>query len=235
MSWEDCLPLPPPPAEGEYLLVPPSMSWEDCLPLPPPPAEGEYLLVPWEDCLALPLPPPEELQLSLALPKDACLVPPKDACLASPRAACCSASQQEVLWLELHQGELPATKKGEEVRRPPTPAAVSLPEIMGEVRRPAPTAALALQKVLWLEPNGGDLPATKKGNVGGPPAPAAFPLPGLPRLKESAWELSAVMLTALPVAPWLLATLPPMNPLKSLFLARDFVLDFWDFKGEGGH
>ncbi|MGH0138987.1 UNVERIFIED_CONTAM: hypothetical protein FKN15_025385 [Acipenser sinensis] len=45
------------PAEGEYLFVP-SM-WEDCLPLPPPPAEEEYLLVPlpqWEDYLPLPAP-----------------------------------------------------------------------------------------------------------------------------------------------------------------------------------
>ncbi|MGH0119252.1 UNVERIFIED_CONTAM: hypothetical protein FKN15_029621 [Acipenser sinensis] len=35
---------PKPPAEGEFLLVPPL--WEDDLPLPPPPAEGECLLVP---------------------------------------------------------------------------------------------------------------------------------------------------------------------------------------------
>ncbi|MGH0149224.1 UNVERIFIED_CONTAM: hypothetical protein FKN15_014634 [Acipenser sinensis] len=34
------LPPPPPPAESEYLLVPPSLLWEDCLPLPPQPAEG---------------------------------------------------------------------------------------------------------------------------------------------------------------------------------------------------
>ncbi len=57
------LPLPPPPAEGEYLLVPPQPPWEDCLPLPPPPAEGEFLLVPppppWEDNVSLPPPPAE--------------------------------------------------------------------------------------------------------------------------------------------------------------------------------
>ncbi|MGH0124949.1 UNVERIFIED_CONTAM: hypothetical protein FKN15_020835 [Acipenser sinensis] len=36
-QWEDCVSLPPPPAEGEYLLV---------LPPSPPPAEGACLLVP---------------------------------------------------------------------------------------------------------------------------------------------------------------------------------------------
>ncbi|MGH0164832.1 UNVERIFIED_CONTAM: hypothetical protein FKN15_050882 [Acipenser sinensis] len=87
----------------------------------------------------------------LASPKDACLASPKDACFASPGAACCSAlpgtacgsaspgaaccyaspvvtaspaGQQEVLRQEPNQGELPATKKGEEVWRPATPAAI---------------------------------------------------------------------------------------------------------------
>ncbi|MGH0133638.1 UNVERIFIED_CONTAM: hypothetical protein FKN15_056141 [Acipenser sinensis] len=46
------------------------------------------------------------------------------------------------------KGKLPATKKGEEVWRPPTPAAVSLPEIVGEVQRPAPTAALSLPEIV---------------------------------------------------------------------------------------
>ncbi|MGH0131251.1 UNVERIFIED_CONTAM: hypothetical protein FKN15_055177 [Acipenser sinensis] len=211
----------------------------------------------------------------LASPKDACLVSPKDACLASPKdaclaspgaaccsalpgAACCSASQQEVLWLEPHLGELPATKKGQEVWRPPTPAAVSRPEIMGEVRRPAPTAALSLLEVLSPEPHQGELPALKKGEeVQRPPTPAAvllpeivgevrrsaptaacalqevlwpephkrellatkkgggqettpqaaFLLPGLPRLKESVWELSARLLTTCPVAAFVPRTL----------------------------
>ncbi|MGH0152065.1 UNVERIFIED_CONTAM: hypothetical protein FKN15_058606 [Acipenser sinensis] len=44
--WEDCVSLPPQPAEGEYLLVPPPPPWVDCVSLPPPPGEGEYLLVP---------------------------------------------------------------------------------------------------------------------------------------------------------------------------------------------
>ncbi|MGH0184380.1 UNVERIFIED_CONTAM: hypothetical protein FKN15_014657 [Acipenser sinensis] len=70
--WEDCLPLPAPPAEGECLLVP----------SPPPPAEGEYLLVPhppsWEGLL---------LPCS-ASPRAAC-------CSASHGAACCSASPRD--------------------------------------------------------------------------------------------------------------------------------------------
>ncbi|MGH0178371.1 UNVERIFIED_CONTAM: hypothetical protein FKN15_077219 [Acipenser sinensis] len=36
----ECLLGPCPPAEDEYLLVLPQPPWEDCLPLPPPPAEG---------------------------------------------------------------------------------------------------------------------------------------------------------------------------------------------------
>ncbi|MGH0124873.1 UNVERIFIED_CONTAM: hypothetical protein FKN15_017163 [Acipenser sinensis] len=101
---------------------------------------------------------------------------------------------------------------GREVRRPPTPAAVLLPKIVGEVRRPAPTAALSLPEVLWPELDKRELPATKKGGGQETTPQAAFPLPGIPQLKESAWELSAVTMTALPVAAWLLATLPPMNP-----------------------
>ncbi|MGH0130641.1 UNVERIFIED_CONTAM: hypothetical protein FKN15_045256 [Acipenser sinensis] len=102
-------------AEGEYLLVPPSPLWEDCWPLPPPPAEDEYLLVP---------PPPgaEEQGLPL-LP-----VPPPEG----------------VRWPEPQKGELPATKKGEEVWRPLSPAAVSL------------------QEFLWPEPHRRELPDTKK-------------------------------------------------------------------------
>ncbi|MGH0139314.1 UNVERIFIED_CONTAM: hypothetical protein FKN15_025144 [Acipenser sinensis] len=75
----------------------------------------------------------------------------------------------------------------------------------------------------------------EEGGRSGDHPQAAFPLPGLPWLKESVWELSARLLTSWPVATWLLATLPSMNPLKSLFLAQDFERDFWDFKGGGGH
>ncbi|MGH0125877.1 UNVERIFIED_CONTAM: hypothetical protein FKN15_021764 [Acipenser sinensis] len=280
LPWEDCLPLPPPPAEGECLLVPPQPPWEDCLPLPAPPAEGECLLVPpqppWEDCLPLPPPPAEGEHLLVptpplweglllpclappkdacltspkdaclfALPKDACLASPKDACLASPGAACCSASpgeppvtgneeevklplpppwpgaplpssppegplllllpsppegllllplplegpvlpgvatgpamRQEILCLEPHEGQLPATKQGGEVRRPASPAALSRQEILwlephegqlpapekgGEIRGPAPPAALSRQEILWLQRHEGQLPAMKKG------------------------------------------------------------------------
>ncbi|MGH0152174.1 UNVERIFIED_CONTAM: hypothetical protein FKN15_047486 [Acipenser sinensis] len=69
--WENCEPLPPPPAEGEYLLVPPPPPWEDCESLPPPPPEGEFLLVPppppWEDDMSLP-PPPAEGEFLLVPP-----------------------------------------------------------------------------------------------------------------------------------------------------------------------
>ncbi|MGH0134824.1 UNVERIFIED_CONTAM: hypothetical protein FKN15_021821 [Acipenser sinensis] len=224
LPWEDCLPLPPTPAEGEYLLVPPPPPWENCLPHPPPPTEGEYLLVPpsllWEDCLPLPLPPTEELQLSvaptkdaclaspkdaclsppkdacLALPKDACLASPKDASLASPGAACCSASPGAV-WCSASPGAACCSASPE-----------------------ASCCSALQQEVLWLEPHQGELPALKKvGEVWRPPTPAAFLLPGGQRDEKLAPQ-SARLLTAWPVAAWLLAILQPMNPLKSLFLAR---------------
>ncbi|MGH0120324.1 UNVERIFIED_CONTAM: hypothetical protein FKN15_064784 [Acipenser sinensis] len=115
-----------------------------------------------------------------------------------------------------------------EVQRPAPIAAISLPEIVGEVQRPAPMAAVSLQEFLWPEPHRRELPATKKGEVRRPPAPTAFPLPGLSQLKESR------LLTAWPVAAWLLAALPPVGQLKSPFPGRDFVLDCWVFKGGGG-
>ncbi|MGH0115236.1 UNVERIFIED_CONTAM: hypothetical protein FKN15_006664 [Acipenser sinensis] len=160
------LPPTPPPAEGEYLLVLSSPLWEDCWPLPPPPAEGEYLLVPpGAEEQELPLPPPlpgaEEQEL------------------------------QAVWWPEPQKGELPATKKGEEVWRPLSPA------------------ALSLQEFLWPEPHRRELPATKKGEVGGPPAPAAFPL------QDWTSRLSAVPLPA-----GVLTALPAMGPLKPPFPAE---------------
>ncbi|MGH0136647.1 UNVERIFIED_CONTAM: hypothetical protein FKN15_024452 [Acipenser sinensis] len=165
--------------------------------------------------------PPKDASLaspkdaSLASPKDASLALPKDAwcsaspgaaccsaspgaacCSASPGAACCSASQQEILWPESHQGELPATKKGEEVWRPPTPAAVSLPEIVGEIRRPAPTAALSLPEVLGPEPHQGELPTLKKGGGQETTPQAAWTTPAggarLGTINVSADSISAV-------------------------------------------
>ncbi|MGH0133783.1 UNVERIFIED_CONTAM: hypothetical protein FKN15_026080 [Acipenser sinensis] len=184
------LPPPPPPAEGEYLLVPLPPQWEDCLPLPSPPAEGEYLLVPpppGAEEQELPLPPPlpgaEEQELPL-LP-----VPPL----------------QGLRWPEPHRRELPATKTGREVRRPLSPAAVSL------------------QEFLWPEPHRRELPATKKGEVGGPPVPAAFSLQD--------WT---GMLSAVPLPAGVPTALPALGPLKPPFPVRDFVLDCWVFKGGGG-
>ncbi|MGH0116385.1 UNVERIFIED_CONTAM: hypothetical protein FKN15_035689 [Acipenser sinensis] len=113
--------------------------------------------------------------------------------------------RQGVRWPEPQKGELPATKKG-------------------EVRRPSPNAALSLPEVLWPEPHRRELPAMKKGEVGGPPAPAAFSL--------QEWTS---MLSAVPLPAGGLTAVPAMGPLKPPVPARDFVLDFWDFKGGGGH
>ncbi|MGH0170319.1 UNVERIFIED_CONTAM: hypothetical protein FKN15_058840 [Acipenser sinensis] len=92
------VPSPPPPAEGEYLR----------LPLPP---EGPLLL------LLLPSPPEGQLQLLLlpSPPKGPLLLllsPPEGP--ASPGVATSPAMRQEILWLEPHEEELPAMKKGGE-------------------------------------------------------------------------------------------------------------------------
>ncbi|MGH0143113.1 UNVERIFIED_CONTAM: hypothetical protein FKN15_035338 [Acipenser sinensis] len=168
------------------------------LPLSPPPPGAEELELP----LPPPLPGAEELELPLPP------VPPP----------------QGVRWPEPQKGELPVTKKGEEVWRPPTPAAVSLPEFMGEVRRPSPNAALSLVEGLWPEPHQWELLATKKGEVGGPPAPAAFSL-----------QDGTSMLSAVPLPAGVLTAWPAMGPVKPPLPARDFVLDCWVFKGGGGH
>ncbi|MGH0121176.1 UNVERIFIED_CONTAM: hypothetical protein FKN15_071163 [Acipenser sinensis] len=94
-------PAPPGAEELELPLPPPPPGAEELeLPLPPPPPGAEELELP----LLPPLPGAEEQELSL-LP-----VPPP----------------QGVWWPEPHKGELPATKKGGEVRRPAPTAAVSL-------------------------------------------------------------------------------------------------------------
>ncbi|MGH0126958.1 UNVERIFIED_CONTAM: hypothetical protein FKN15_030571 [Acipenser sinensis] len=221
-------------AEDEYLLVPPPPGAEEqglpLLPVPPP--EG----VRW--------PEPQKGELPATKKGEEVWRP------LSPAAV----SLQEFLWPEPHRRELPAMKKvGEvqrpaptaavslleglwpaaaillpeivgEVRRPAPTAAVSLPEIVGEVRRPAPTAALSLQEVLWPQPHHGELPATKKGEVGGPPAPAAFSL-----------QVGTSMLSAVPLPAGVLTAWPAMGPVKPPLPARDFVLDCWVFKGGGGH
>ncbi|MGH0136784.1 UNVERIFIED_CONTAM: hypothetical protein FKN15_062072 [Acipenser sinensis] len=181
---EKCLLSPSPPAEEESLLSPSPPAEEKCLlvapsePHPSPAREGDPHQSPARegdphqsparvgdphqsparegDLIAWVSASPVAAWCSASPGAAWCSASPGAACCStSPRAACCPASQQEVLWLEPHHGELPATKKGEEVQRPPNPAAVSLPEIVGEVR-PAPTTALLLPEVLWPE-----LPATK--------------------------------------------------------------------------
>ncbi|XP_041107601.1 DNA mismatch repair protein msh6-like [Polyodon spathula] len=47
-------------------------------------------------------------------PKDACIASPKDACITSPKDACLGS-----VWPQPHLRELPAMKKGGEVRGPP--------------------------------------------------------------------------------------------------------------------
>ncbi|MGH0124235.1 UNVERIFIED_CONTAM: hypothetical protein FKN15_024664 [Acipenser sinensis] len=232
------LPPPPPPpgAEQQELPLPPSPSGGEEQELPLPSPEGPGLdageargrTARPQRPRRGPTPAPQlVLTPCLASPKDACHASPKDACLASPGAACrsaspgvacrsaspgaacCSTSQQEVLWPEPHQGELPAIEIVGEVRRTAPTAAVSLPEIVGEVRRPAPTTASSLREVLWPEPHRRELPAMKKGEVGGPPAPAAFSL--------QEWTS---MLSAVPLPAGGLTAVPAMGPLKPPVPAR---------------
>ncbi|MGH0161169.1 UNVERIFIED_CONTAM: hypothetical protein FKN15_040656 [Acipenser sinensis] len=188
-QWEPAPPQLPsewPASAPSPLPPPPPSQWEDCLPLPPPPAEGEYLLVPpsplWEDCWPLPPPPAEGEYL---------LVPPGAEEQELPLLPV--PPPQGVQWPEPQKGELPATKKGEEVWRPLSPA------------------ALSLQEFLWPEPHRRELPATKKGEVGGPPAPAAF------SLQDWTSRLSAVPLpagTALPA----MGPLKPPFPARDFVL-----------------
>ncbi|MGH0162613.1 UNVERIFIED_CONTAM: hypothetical protein FKN15_042957 [Acipenser sinensis] len=169
------------PAEGECLLVPPPPAEEKCLLSPCPPAEGKCLLVslppPAEgECLLGPRPPAEDECLLVTLPQpaeDECLLvtlpqPAEDECLlvTLPQPA-----EDECLLVTLPQ---PAEDEC---------LLVTLPQPAEDecllVTLPQPA------EVLWPEPHHVELPATKKGEVGGPPAPAAFPLPGLTQLKES--------------------------------------------------
>ncbi|MGH0139984.1 UNVERIFIED_CONTAM: hypothetical protein FKN15_070196 [Acipenser sinensis] len=201
-------PAPPGAEELELPLPPPPPGAEELeLPLPPPPPGAEELELP------LPPPPPgaEELELPLPPPPPGAeelelpLPPPPPGAEELELPLLPVPPRQGVRWPEPQKGELPATKKG-------------------EVRRPSPNAALSLPEVLWPEPHRRELPAMKKGEVGGPPAPAAFSL--------QEWTS---MLSAVPLPAGGLTAVPAMGPLKPPVPARDFVLDFWDFKGGGGH
>ncbi|MGH0127809.1 UNVERIFIED_CONTAM: hypothetical protein FKN15_052443 [Acipenser sinensis] len=136
-------PLPPLQPEGEVPLSPSQPEGE----VPRSPPEG-LLLLPSPPKGPLPLPSPPEGPLLLPSPPESPLLLPSPGVIkgpALPGVATCPAIRQEIMWLEPHEGKLPATKKGGEVRRPALPAAVSLPEIG------------------WPEPHGGELSATKKG------------------------------------------------------------------------
>ncbi|MGH0116228.1 UNVERIFIED_CONTAM: hypothetical protein FKN15_000155 [Acipenser sinensis] len=179
--------LPPPP-------LPPLGAEEQELPLPPPPPGAE------EQELPLPPPPPGAEEQELPLP------PPLPGAEEQKLPLLPIPPPQGVRWPEPQKGELPATKKGEEVWRPLSPAAVSL------------------QELLWPEPHKGELPATKKGGaVRRPASPAA----------DSLQDWTS-MLSVMPLPAGELTALPAMGPLKPPFPARDFVLDCWVFKGGGG-
>ncbi|MGH0124399.1 UNVERIFIED_CONTAM: hypothetical protein FKN15_073224 [Acipenser sinensis] len=189
-------PAPPGAEELELPLSPPPPGAEELeLPLSPP--------LPGAEELELPLPPPppgaEELELPLPPP------PP-------------GAEEQEL--------PLPPPPPGaeeQELPLPPPPPGAEEQELPLPLRRPSPNAALSLVEGLWPEPHQWELPATKKGEVGGPPAPAAI------SLQEGTSMLSAVPLPAGVPPAW-----PARGPQKPPFPARDYVLDCWIFKGGGG-
>ncbi|MGH0123730.1 UNVERIFIED_CONTAM: hypothetical protein FKN15_013596 [Acipenser sinensis] len=180
-----------PATSGDYTLLPPPSSGDYTL--NPPPSTGDYTLLPppplpplgaEEQELPLPPPPPEAEQQELSL-------------LPAP-------PPQGGRWPEPQKGEIPTTKTGGEVRRPLSPAAVSL------------------QEFLCPEPHRRELPATKKGGeVRRPASPAAISL--------QEWTS---MLSAMPLPAGVLTARPAMGPLKPPFPARDFVLDCWVFKGK---
>ncbi|MGH0129854.1 UNVERIFIED_CONTAM: hypothetical protein FKN15_039998 [Acipenser sinensis] len=110
-------------------------------------------------------------------------------------------------------------------------------------------------QVRWPEPQKGELPATKKGEVRRPSPNAALSLPEvlwpephrreLPAMKKgevggppapAAFSLQdgTSMLSAVPLPAGVLTAWPAMGPLKPPFPARDYVLDCWIFKGGGG-
>ncbi|MGH0125770.1 UNVERIFIED_CONTAM: hypothetical protein FKN15_046525 [Acipenser sinensis] len=124
-------------------VEPPVTGYEGEVELPlPPPWPGALLpSSPPEGPLLLPSPPEGPASPGVV---EGPALPGVTGDSASPGVATSLAMRQEILWLEPHEGELSATKKG------------------GEVRRPAPPAAISLQNG-WPEPQGGELPAMKKG------------------------------------------------------------------------
>ncbi|MGH0148683.1 UNVERIFIED_CONTAM: hypothetical protein FKN15_057856 [Acipenser sinensis] len=201
--------------------------------LTPATPKDACLAPPKDACLALPK------DACIAPPKDACLAPPKDACLAaSPGAACCAASP----------GETSLFLPGDTC---PGGSLLLAGDLLGleepALKLPARLLTASLLAAFLLPVVQREEPALVRSASQLTSSPlAAVPLPGLPRLKESAWELSAGLhftwqsfrcqrcygrkqpIRCWSVPPccqqlryWLLATLPPMNPLKSLFLARD--------------
>ncbi|MGH0188247.1 UNVERIFIED_CONTAM: hypothetical protein FKN15_028587 [Acipenser sinensis] len=167
------VPSPPPPAEGEYLLVPHPPSWEGLLlPCLAPPKDAWFSASPKDACCStspgespvtgyegeveLLLPPPwPGAPLPSSPPEGPLLLPSPPEIPVLPGVATSPAMRQEILWLEPHEGELLAMKKG------------------GEVRRPAPPAVLSRQEIQWLEPHEGQLSAMKKGGEVRRPAPPA--------------------------------------------------------------
>ncbi|MGH0161432.1 UNVERIFIED_CONTAM: hypothetical protein FKN15_041048 [Acipenser sinensis] len=212
------------------------------------PPKDASLVPPKDPSLA----PPKDA--SLAPPKDASLAPPKDASLSSlrmpgaplhPRMP--GAPHRPGLPGAPHRPGLPGaqhrsrkyscwnpTKGSCQPRRKVRRSGDHQPQQQFRCRRSwgKSTAALLLPEVLWLEPHKRDLPALKKvGVVWIPPTPSSSFTARTAPAEGVSLGAVRVILTALPEAAKLLATLPPVNPLKSLFLAQDFEQDFWDFKG----
>ncbi|MGH0166246.1 UNVERIFIED_CONTAM: hypothetical protein FKN15_075109 [Acipenser sinensis] len=137
---EQELPLPPTPPLGEVeLLLPPSWPEAPLLPSPSPgpaccsasPGVASVSLASPRVAAGPPLPP--EGPLLPPLPPEGPLLPPSPpegplpplpvvtTGFALLGVAASPSWQQGILWPEPHKGELPATKKGGEVRRPPPP------------------------------------------------------------------------------------------------------------------
>ncbi|MGH0136175.1 UNVERIFIED_CONTAM: hypothetical protein FKN15_059734, partial [Acipenser sinensis] len=205
-------PQQPPASEGEP-QQPPASEGE---PHQPPATRGDYTL----------LPPFVARRLHAA------------SASSTARSCLCLLHQQRMnTWSLLpppppEELELPPPPEGEELQLTlpsPRDACLAPP---GDACFSAPPGAACCQPCVAAgstvagSPPRGAAGHEEGGEVWRPPTSAAFPLPGVQRDEKLAL-LSARLLTALPVAAGQLVTLPTMNPLKSLFLARDFERDFW--------